>query len=59
MEYSLIYFILGCSLFVYALDASLNFPVARPLMQSSLILLIGIILYLINENKILNYYLTL
>ena len=51
MEYSLIYFILGCSLFVYALDASLNFPVARPLMQSSLILLIGMILYLINENK--------
>ena len=51
MEYSLIYFILGCSLFVYSLDASLNFPVARPLMQSSLILLIGITLFLINENK--------
>ena len=51
LEKSLVYFILGCSLLVYSLDASLNFPIARPLMQSSLVIMIGVILFIIFENK--------
>lgn len=48
---SLIYFLLATSLLIYSFDASLNFPIARPLMQSSLSLLVGLILFLITKNR--------
>ena len=51
LEDSLIYYILGISLLIYSFDASLNFPVARPLMQSSFSLLVGLILFLIFEKS--------
>ena len=51
LEDSLIYYILGISLLIYSFDASLNFPVARPLMQSSFSLLVGLILFLIVEKS--------
>ena len=38
------YFILALPLIVYGIDALLNFPVARPLMQSSLAIYLGLIL---------------
>ncbi len=43
-EFSLQKFILILPLIVYGVDASLNFPVARPLMQSSLAIYLGLIL---------------
>ena len=48
------YFILALPIIVYGIDAILNFPVARPLMQSSLAIYLGLILsiYLLNHNKI-------
>jgi len=48
------YFILALPIIVYGIDAILNFPVARPLMQSSLSIYIGLILsiYLLNHDKI-------
>ena len=50
LKESLIYFLLATSLLIYSFDASLNFPIARPLMQSSLSLLVGLILFLITKN---------
>ncbi|MDG2397227.1 MAG: O-antigen ligase family protein [Flavobacteriaceae bacterium] len=50
-EDSFIFIILGLALFVYSLDASLNFPIARPLMQSSFVILIALILFLIVKPK--------
>lgn len=45
-------FFLFLPLIVYSLDAALNFPVARPLMQSSFALLVGLILSLyLNSRK--------
>ena len=46
------FFFLLLPLIVYGVDAGLNFPVARPLMQSSLALFSGLILSLyLNQNK--------
>ena len=47
------YFFLLLPLLVYGIDAGLNFPVARPLMQSSLSLFCGLVLslYLSNGQK--------
>ncbi|MGB2475915.1 MAG: O-antigen ligase family protein [Flavobacteriaceae bacterium] len=47
------YFILLLPLVVYGIDAGLNFPVARPLMQSSFAIFAGLILtlYLAEKNK--------
>ena len=48
----LLYFILLLPFVVYGIDAGLNFPVARPLMQSSLAIFCGLILALyLNENN--------
>ena len=46
------YFILILPLIVYGVDALLNFPVARPLMQSSLAIYVGLILALYTHNCI-------
>lgn len=46
------YFILLLPLIVYGIDALLNFPVARPLMQSSLAIYLGLILSLYTTNCI-------
>ena len=43
-EITLKRFILALPLVVYGLDALLNFPVARPLMQSSFAIYLGLIL---------------
>ena len=48
------YFILLLPLIVYGIDALLNFPVARPLMQSSLAIYLGLILSLYTTNCIDN-----
>jgi O-antigen ligase len=45
------YFFLLLPLIVYGLDAGLNFPVARPLMQSSLAIFTGLILGLYLDQK--------
>ena len=45
------YFFLLLPLIVYGLDAGLNFPVARPLMQSSLAIFAGLILGLYLDQK--------
>ena len=46
------YFFLLLPLIVYGIDAGLNFPVARPLMQSSLALYCGLVLVLyLSQNK--------
>ena len=45
------YFFLLLPLIVYGLDASLNFPVARPLMQSSLAIFAGLIIGLYLDQK--------
>ena len=47
------YFFLLLPLIVYGIDAGLNFPVARPLMQSSLAIFAGLVLslYLDQKNK--------
>lgn len=47
------YFFLLLPLVVYGIDAGLNFPVARPLMQSSLAIFAGLVLslYLDQKNK--------
>ena len=45
------YFFLSLPLIVYGIDASLNFPVARPLMQSSLAIFSGLILGLYLDSK--------
>ena len=47
-------FILVLPLIVYGIDATLNFPVARPLMQSSLAIYLGLVLaiYLNKESNI-------
>ena len=45
------YFFLLLPLIVYGLDAGLNFPVARPLMQSSLAIFAGLILSLYLDQK--------
>ena len=46
------YFFLLLPLIVYGIDAGLNFPVARPLMQSSLALFCGLVLVLyLSQNK--------
>ena len=45
------YYILLLPLVVYGLDAALNFPVARPLMQSSYAICVGLILTLYVKNK--------
>ena len=50
-EITLKRFILALPLVVYGLDALLNFPVARPLMQSSLAIYIGLILATFLNNK--------
>ncbi len=44
--FKLDYFVLSLPLIVYGIDALLNFPVARPLMQSSLAIFSGLILSL-------------
>ena len=46
------YFMLILPLIVYGVDALLNFPVARPLMQSSLAIYLGLILSLYSKNCI-------
>jgi O-antigen ligase len=46
------YFILMLPLIVYGVDALLNFPVARPLMQSSLAIYLGLIISLYCNNCI-------
>ena len=48
--------LLSCMLFLalvaYCIDAGLNFPIARPLMQSSFSIIVGLIVYFtLNENK--------
>ena len=48
--------LLSCMLFLalvaYSIDAGLNFPIARPLMQSSFSIIVGLIVYFtLNENK--------
>ena len=48
-------FILSLPIVVYLIDALLNFPVARPLMQSSLAIYIGLILATYLNIKISNY----
>ena len=45
------YFFLLLPLIVYGIDAGLNFPVARPLMQSSLAIFAGLILSLYLDQK--------
>lgn len=51
-EFSLKKFILFLPLVVYGIDALLNFPVARPLMQSSLAIYLGLILAIhVSKNK--------
>ena len=45
------YFFLLLLFIVYGIDAGLNFPVARPLMQSSLAILSGLILCLYFQDK--------
>ena len=46
------YFFLLLPLIVYGIDAGLNFPVARPLMQSSLAIFCGLVLVLyLSQNK--------
>ena len=45
------YFFILLPLIVYGLDAGLNFPVARPLMQSSLAIFAGLILSLYFDQK--------
>ena len=45
------YFFLLLPFIVYGIDAGLNFPVARPLMQSSLAILSGLILCLYFQDK--------
>ena len=45
------YFFLLLPLIVYGIDASLNFPVARPLMQSSLAIFAGLVLGLYLDEK--------
>ena len=46
-------FTMALPLVVYLLDALLNFPVARPLMQSSLAIYLGLILVTYHRNKAL------
>lgn len=46
LSHQIIIVALFLSLFAYGIDAFFNFPVARPLMQSALILVIGLILTL-------------
>ena len=48
--------LLSCMLFLalvaYSIDAGLNFPIARPLMQSSFSIIVGLIVYFtLHENK--------
>ena len=50
--FSLQKFILILPLIVYGVDALLNFPVARPLMQSSLAIYLGLILAIHVKNKV-------
>ena len=50
-EITLKRFILALPLVGYGLDALLNFPVARPLMQSSLAIYLGLILAIFLNNK--------
>ena len=50
-EITLKRFILALPLIVYGLDALLNFPVARPLMQSSFAIYLGLILATYLNNK--------
>ena len=45
-------FILSLPIIVYGVDALLNFPVARPLMQSSLAIYLGLILAIHVKNKV-------
>ena len=53
-EFTLQKFILILPLIVYGVDALLNFPVARPLMQSSLAIYLGLILATYLNNKKIN-----
>jgi len=48
------YFFLLLPIIVYGIDALLNFPVARPLMQSSLAIYLGLVLALYTKNCIGN-----